>query len=90
MLHRVLEGSSSVEQLFKRAPIEELGGEPEYIRAVRYTYHFTRLGDDTSDYWTREFSDIYTPSFSQTISQISDRRKTLRKRVADQGAGPSS
>jgi len=90
VLHRVLEGSSAVEQLFKRAPIDELGGEPEYIRAVRYIYHFTRLGNDTSDYWTREFSDIYTPSFSQTIAQMSDRRKTLRKRVAEQGVGISS
>jgi hypothetical protein len=83
-LHRILESSEPVERLFKRAPIDEMDGEPEYIRAVRYTYRFTSWNATQGEYWSREFSDIYTPSFSQTITQMNDKRKSLRKRVAHQ------
>ena len=83
LLHRLLEGSQSVSQLFKHHVKSD---ELEYMRAVRYVYWFSDERDNGA-YWSREFSDIFTPSFSQTVHAMSDRRQTMRHRLAMHGAG---
>jgi len=80
LLHRILEDSPSVVSLFRKEPFTEV---PEYIRAVRSKYRFSSYDDeDKSIWWHSEFSDIYTPSFSQTVHSMSSRRKNLRSRIS--------
>ena len=80
LLHRILEDSPSVVSLFRKEPFTEV---PEYIRAVRSKYRFSNYDDeDKSIWWHSEFSDIYTPSFSQTVHSMSSRRKNLRSRIS--------
>merc|ERR1711879_198436 len=77
LLHRLLERSRSVLSLFRHS---EEAAEAEYMRAVRYVYWFSDMSLDSSQtlYWNREFSDIFTPSFSQSLQRVSDRRQTMR------------
>lgn len=77
LLHRILEDSPAAISLFQKEPFAEV---PEYIRAARYKFEFTKWDQPTSDWWSMEFFDIYTPSFSQTIHSMSSRRKNLRAR----------
>ena len=79
LLHRVLEDSPSVVNLFKKEPFVDV---PEYTRAVRTKYTFTdAMQNDSNAWWDTEFHDIYTPSFSQTVHSMSSRRKNLRSRI---------
>jgi hypothetical protein len=59
---RVLEGSPEVLALLERNPFP--GQPPQYIRAVRYEYHFTRFSDDGSAWWRREPHGLYCPVLS--------------------------
>lgn len=77
-MHRILEDSPGVVHLFAKEPFAAV---PEYIRAVRSKYEFTHFNSDSKAWWTSEFKDIYTPSFSQTVHSMSNRRKNLRSRI---------
>lgn len=76
-LHGILSGSEHVLSLL--ADYDTLEEQPQYIRASRYKYKFTTDSKDPN-WWTREFIDIFTPTFSQPVQSMSTHRKALRTR----------
>jgi len=58
LLHRLLEGSSDVERLFRKTALGQ-GQIPEYIRAVRYFYRFSQTGDETPIHSAVDLSQAY-------------------------------
>jgi hypothetical protein len=65
-LHRLLDGEKHVSGLFKQHPYSEV---PQYARALRYSFEFTKTEDSPHDsWWKASFVDIFTPTFTQLIS----------------------
>ena len=63
LLARLLHGSAPVVALFEESPFRP--EPPKFIRAARYRYRFTRLGDDVAGHWwRRERLDDYFPPVS--------------------------
>lgn len=52
LLYKLLRGSDSVERLLAHDPFPD--PPPQWVRVVVYRYRFTRWGDDTEAWWTRE------------------------------------
>ncbi|MEA3208095.1 MAG: lipase maturation factor 1 [Chthoniobacter sp.] len=61
-LARLLEGSPEVLALLEWNPFPQR--PPRYVRAVVYDYHFTRLGQGGSAWWTRGEPALYCPTIS--------------------------
>ncbi|MBL4890180.1 MAG: lipase maturation factor family protein, partial [Candidatus Lindowbacteria bacterium] len=46
---------------------------PKYLRAMRFTYHFTTDYDDPNHWWKREPVDMYAPMISRNVT-VDDQR----------------
>jgi len=62
LAYRLLQGESSVRELldFSMNPSKP----PKYVRASLYHYAFTKASTSPKDWWTRERSEEYMPTFS--------------------------
>jgi lipase maturation factor 1 len=62
-LYRLLQGSPEVLKLLRHNPFPD--SPPEYIRAVLYDYEYTSWKEwrKTGNWWRREFSGPYSPTF---------------------------
>ena len=77
-LGRLLEGSPEVTGLLRTNPFPDK--PPRTIRAVGYTYHFTRFGDARSAWWKREPLGLYCPPISLTADQEAAKSLTPQPR----------
>lgn len=59
LVYRLLQNDREVIGLLERSPFPDRA--PQAIRALRYRYHFTKLGDGSRAYWRRELIGDYLP-----------------------------
>jgi hypothetical protein len=62
LVFRLLQNDRDVVALLERSPFP--ARPPRYIRAQRYRYHFTKLGEAGHAYWRRELLGMYLPPLS--------------------------
>ena len=72
----MLDNSETVLKLFKTHPFSL---SPEYVRAVRYKFSFTK--NDGKNWWNAEFVDIFTPTFTRTTLEPNLKGKNVRDRM---------
>lgn len=64
LMYRLLQGSPAVTALFENNPFGDR--PPQYVRALRYEYHFTDWEERASSghWWRRRYVQPYSPVFS--------------------------
>jgi hypothetical protein len=68
LVYKLLKNDPGVLSLIANQPFPN--APPRYIRAERYRYHFTHLGDGNPAWWTRERIDSYLPPLSLDNPQL--------------------
>jgi lipase maturation factor 1 len=68
-LGALLEGKPKVLSLLQRDPFPDK--PPRYVRALRYSYHFTNLAERrvTGDWWRRDLEGVYCPALIRNEAQ---------------------
>jgi len=64
LAYKLLRAEPTVRALLAHDPFGKM--PPRYVRADRYRYRFTRLGDPSGDWWTRTRVGPYLPTLSLT------------------------
>ncbi len=68
--YRLLEGKQEVLDLMGSNPFPEK--PPKYIRAKLYTYRYTTLKSNSSNWWRRKFERDYMPAISKETKGLKD------------------
>ncbi|XP_071955396.1 lipase maturation factor 2-like [Antedon mediterranea] len=70
LVYRLLQGKPEVMNLIGQSPFPDK--PPKYIRAKRYTYHYTPYNSSKKDWWTRENEEEYLPIVHLEMKQFTD------------------
>lgn len=77
MVHRLLTGEKAVLNFLDRSsPWRQKA--PKYLRVQKYLYHFTPFNSSSVNWWTREHSGEYMPTYSKDHAPLLDYLRKMK------------